>query len=98
MDRNELIKVNLPADMESYRHGFGEGVWVLVDAKTKAAHDSDTQGGLYEGVLDNDSYYWTGLEHGAVIPFEMRGDRRPVVPFDWLEEHYTLNKHFFGIE
>lgn len=82
----EYIKVNLPASSEAYESGNGEGVWVLVDPRTKEAHDSDATGGVYFGILDNDSVYYPGLNHGEPIPFEMRGDKRPVTPIAWLAE------------
>lgn len=85
-DCTEHIKVNLPASPEAYESGNGEGVWVLVDPRTKEAHDSDATGGVYFGILDNDSVYYPGLNHGEPIPFEMRGDKRPVTPIAWLEE------------
>lgn len=85
-DCTEYIKVNLPASPEAYESGNGEGVWVLVDPRTKEAHDSDATGGVYFGILDNDSVYYPGLNHGEPIPFEMRGDKRPVTPIAWLEE------------
>ena len=84
----EHIKVNIPRDNDSYINGFGEGVWVLVTPEVKAAHDSDETGTTYDGILDNDTYYSPALIHGVLIPFEMRGDKRPVVPFNWLLEHY----------
>lgn len=83
--RDQYIKVNLPDSRKSYGYGNGEGVWVLVDAETKAAHDADVEGGLYRGTLDNDSLYWPGLSHGDEVVFEMRGENRPVVSYDWLE-------------
>lgn len=82
----EYIKVNLPASSEAYESGNGEGVWVLVDPRTKKAYDSDATGGVYFGILDNDSVYYPGLNHGEPIPFEMRGDKRPVTPIAWLAE------------
>lgn len=82
----EYIKVNLPASSEAYESGNGEGVWVLVNEHVKAAYDRDATGGYYFGILDNDSCYWPGLDHGAAIPFEMRGKNRPVVPYKWLAE------------
>ena len=84
----EYIKANLPATEEEYQAGNGEGVFVLVDERTKKAHDTNATGGSYEGVLDNDSFTYKGLEHGAKIPLEMRGEYRPVIPLKWLEEHY----------
>lgn len=89
------IKVNFPDSQEAFEYGAGEGMWVIVDDDTKAAHDADVEGGVYHGVLDNDSWYWSGLEHGANVVFEMRGDKRPVVPFEWLAARYEINSAFF---
>lgn len=84
----EHIKANLPPTEELYKQGGGEGVFILVDAETKKAYDNDESGTMYEGIIDNDSWYYPGLTHGAKIPIEMRGTMRPVVPFNWLAEHY----------
>ena len=80
-DMTEHIKVNLPLTEQDYLDGNGEGVWVLVDLKTKQAHDMDAEGGGYLGILDNDSCYYPGLNAGQLIPFEMRGSVRPVANF-----------------
>ena len=77
----EHIKVNLPLTEQDYLAGNGEGVWVLVDPKTKQAHDMDAAGGGYVGLLDNDSCYYPGLNAGQLILFEMRGSFRPVANF-----------------
>ena len=90
------IKVNFPESAEKYEAGNGEGMFVIVDNETKAAHDSNATGGEYWGILDNDSCYWRGLVHGARVPFEMRGEYRPVCPYSWLEEHYEINAEIFG--
>lgn len=82
----EYIKVNLPGSEDSYKTGNGEGVWVLVSERVKEVYDQDAEGGYYFGILDNDSCYWPGLNHGAAIPFEMRGKNRPVVPYEWLAD------------
>ena len=58
----EYIKVNLPLTEQDYLAGNGEGVWVLVDRKTKQAHDDDASGGSYVGILDNDSCYYPRSE------------------------------------
>ena len=92
MSRKHIyIKVNLPNSPTACEHGTGEGVYVLVDAATKRDYDANAEGGEYEGILDNDSLYWLGLEHGEMVPFEMRGEYRPVVPFEWLNERFTVN-------
>ena len=94
-ERTEHIKVNIPESKESFFDGCGEGVWILVDPETKRAYDADATEGVYQGTLDNYCLYWNGLMPGETIPFEMRGERRPVVLFDWLNSNYTINKHFF---
>ena len=82
------IKVNLPSSEKAFEAGNGEGVWVIVSDEVKAAHDSDETGLICEGILDNDSIYYPDLLHGETIPFELRGDCRPVTPFTWLHEKY----------
>ena len=91
----DYIKVNLPATYGDYMAGYGESVFVIVSANVKKAYDADENGTSYTGILDNDSYYYIGLNHGAIIPFEMRGENKPVVPYSWLTEHHELNKAFF---
>lgn len=78
----EYIKVNFPLTAEDFATGNGEGMWVLVDKETKEAHDKDVSGGEWVGILDNDSVYFPGLNHGEVVRFEMRGENRPVAIFD----------------
>lgn len=82
------IKVNLPYNKSGYESGNGEGVWVLVDFETKAAHDNNevTADPSYHGILDNDSVYYPKLKCGAELYFEMRGNMRPVVPLDFLND------------
>lgn len=92
MDRSamtEHIKVNFPLTEEDYQRGNGEGMWVLVDKETKKLHDVDITGGQYVGILDNDSVYYPGLDHGAVVPFEMRGENRPVADFHGFVTEFT---------
>lgn len=84
----ELIKINLPSNEESYKSGNGEGCWALVDEQTKADHDNDKTGSGYEAILDNNSVYYTGLNAGTKVPIEMRGEYRPVVPYEWLVDNY----------
>lgn len=83
----EYIKVNFPLAADDFAAGNGEGMWVLVDKATKAAHDADETGGVYTGILDNDSIYYPGLNSGAVVQFEMRGENRPVAIFEGFLEN-----------
>ena len=80
----EYIKVNLPESEEDYLIGTGEGCWAIADKAAKRAYDEDADSGEYSVTLDNDSICWEGLIHGTVVPIEMRGDKRPVVPYNWL--------------
>lgn len=83
------IKVNFPLTETDYQTGNGEGMWVRVDKKTADAYNQDAVGPGYYGILDNDSLYYPGLNHGAVIPFEMRGEFRPVADFQFLSSLQT---------
>lgn len=84
------IKANLPRNAEDYENGSGEGCFFLVSERTKEAHDTNESGTVYEGLLDNDSIYYKDLLHGTLLPIEMRGERRPVVPLDYLQANYEL--------
>lgn len=52
-----------------------------VDESTRAAYDRDAIGQGYHGILANDSLYYPELKCGDLIPFEMRGEKRPVADF-----------------
>lgn len=79
------IRVNLPENHESEISGYGEGCWALVDADTKAAYDRDETGGRYYAILDNDSIYYPGIDHGAIIQISLRGTARAVASVDYLK-------------
>lgn len=62
-----------------------------VDEATRLAYDRDATGSGYKGILANDSIYYPGLMCGEEIPFEMRGEYRPVVDYyNFLEERTRL--------
>lgn len=77
----KYIQVNLPLTEQEYLSGNGEGVWLEVDEETRKAYDAGTIGGGYSGILSNDSLYYPGLKCGTIIPFEMRGEFRPVADY-----------------
>ena len=79
-----MIKVNVPDTHEHYISGNGEGCWAECDKAAQAAYDNDESGTVYNVFLANDSIYYPGLMCGAIVPIEMRGEYRPVVPFEWL--------------
>lgn len=90
---SKYIKVNIPLTERDYLAGNGEGVWVEVDEATRLAYDSDAEGKGYKGILANDSIYYPGLMCGEEIPFEMRGEYRPVVDYyDFLEKRPRLTE------
>ena len=82
------IKANLPASEKEYKDGNGEGVYVILEGEALDAYNEDRTGGHYKGILDNDSWTYKGLTHGAIVPLEMRGTNRPVVPLDWLQANF----------
>lgn len=84
----EYIKANLPADAENEKTSNGEGVFIMVTPAAKRAYDENETGTEYEGILANDSLYYPGLEQGATVPVLMKGETRPIVPFNWLFDHY----------
>lgn len=84
----EYIKVNLPLTEQDALAGCGEGVWVLVDPKTKEEHDANMVGKGYSGILANDSIYYPGLNYGALIQFELRGKSRPVADITDLQTRF----------
>lgn len=91
--QNKYIKVNIPLTEQDYISGNGEGVWVEVDEATRLAYDQNAVGAGYKGILANDSFYYPGLMCGEEIPFEMRGELRPVVDYyGFLEERTHLTQ------
>lgn len=90
-----VIKANLPNNEEAYRIGTGEGVWFLVDKETNDAYNRNARKGTYKGILDNDSVYYPKLVHGIVCPIEMRGNKRPVVPYQWLKDNFSMNGTYY---
>ena len=82
----EYIKVNLPASYKDYQNGNGEGVWMKVGPEAKKAYDTDESDTQYEGILDNVSVYYPNLQPGDLLPIEMRGEFRPVVPYAFLNK------------
>ena len=92
--REELtyIKANLPESPAAYEQGTGEGCFFLVPPEAKKAYDTNEEGTIYEGVLDNVSVYFPGILPGDLLPLEMRGDFRPVVPYDYLKELQTIRE------
>lgn len=80
----EYVKVNFPTSESEYLYGCGEGVWVLVDADTKAAYDKDEHDLSCVGLIENDSFYYPTLTHGRIVYFELRGDNAAVASWDFL--------------
>lgn len=88
MINKKLIKINLPLTEADFTSGNGEGVWVEVGQKAKAAYDQDAIGAGYCGILANDSLYYPGLRCGEIIHFEMRGPFRPVADIQDLHTRF----------
>lgn len=81
------IKVKLPETKENDNNG--EGCWAIMSSKTFVECDSDMQcEKTYKAVLCNNSLFFNGLDYGTIIPVKSRGNLRPVVPYEWLNENY----------
>lgn len=92
----EHIKVNLPSNRDDFEYGNGEGCWVLVEPGIKEQCEAGYEGGNFEGLLDNDSFYYPDLKAGTTIRFEMRGECRPVAFIeDGLDQYRVLDKEEF---
>ena len=86
------IKVNFPRTAEDFVTGNGEGCWVIVEEDLKALHDDGYDGGSFEGVLDNDSWYYSSLKSGHKVLFTMKGENRPVALHEgFLEFHEPIS-------
>lgn len=82
-----LIKINLPSTEKDYEIGNGEGCWFTVSEEVlKAYNENSTL--KTTGKLENDSFYYQGLLCGQECPIELRGNKRPVVPLEWLNKNY----------
>lgn len=74
MERTNYIKVFFPCKVEG---GFNESMWVLVDDDVKMLYDTDAEGMVCSGTLDNNSFYDPDLRHGKDVQFRMCGERIP---------------------
>ena len=97
MIKEKLIKINLPLTEVDFTTGYGEGVWIEVDQKTKDDYDQDAIGTGYCGILANDSLYYPGLCCGEIIYFEMRGPFYSWAAAVFIETHSLLQavQYFF---
>lgn len=87
-----IVKINIPVTNDGYLAGNGEGCFCLIDVDTKEVYNNDEFGGNYSAILYNSSVYYKGLEPGEVIPFTMRGDKRPVADLDYLQKNFELSE------
>lgn len=88
------IRVLVPDSSEYYRLGHGESCWVLADEHAHEAYvnNAEAEEGLHFGVLAEDCPVYADLSRGRIIPFEVRGRKRPMCPIDWLRRHFTLSE------
>lgn len=87
-DPQRKIKINLPYSRETYKTANGEGVWCyIISPEDMETYLDDTKAGrLINGVLLNDSLYFPELKHKSLVPVELRGAKRPVVPLEFLKD------------
>ena len=79
MERNNYIKVFFPVSTEN---GFNEKMFVLVDDEVKELYDTDAEGMICHGTLDNDSFCNPALKHGTEVKFRMCGQLVPEAIYD----------------
>ena len=79
MERNNYIKVFFPCRTEE---GMNESMWVLVDDEVKTLYDTDAEGMVCSGTLDNDSFSDPELTHGKEVSFRMCGALIPEAVYE----------------
>jgi hypothetical protein len=84
----QIFKGNIPDTMAGWVDGNGEGVWLqgLTEEDTANARD-DNYTGTIQVILRNSSVYWSPMKYGTVLQFTARGNKRPVLDIDWVQEH-----------
>ena len=82
----KTFKVNIPNTEEEYFKGNGEGCFALFNDEEADMYEMDARG-KGEVILDNDSLNYPKLKHGTKVPVEYRGENRPVVPYNWLQQY-----------
>ena len=80
----ELLKILIPETEEMYLCETGEACYARVSREVMDAFDNGEEDTLYTGILDNDCIAHEALVHGMRIPFRMKGDCRPLVPWEWV--------------
>lgn len=82
--KTKLIMVNIPATMDDYCTGNGEGCWVEVALDVLDDHSGNIYG-THKGILRNDSVYFPNLTDGTTIEFELQGEKRPIMTPEQLK-------------
>ena len=91
----ERIRVIVPESAEECARGDGEAVSACVCAAAKADCEAGARGRIYDAFLEKSPRGWPDLFAGALVPIELRGEGRPVVPFEWLQWRYTRRRDYF---
>ena len=86
---DRLVKFNIPENFSSYQSGNGEGCWGYIE-NDEIYKKWDEGNEDYEIILLNDCWEYPELGWGTVCQVEGRGNKRPVVKWDWLKEHVTI--------
>lgn len=89
-DKNNMFKINLPENEESYATNNGEGVWAYCSKKDYI--HNNTASCIFIARILNDSIYYPGLNYGADILVEYKGgDLRPIAVLDELQHKYSFS-------
>lgn len=85
-DETMLFKGNLPLNLTDLANGNGEGCWFqFLNPEDKEKYEANGDETI-EAILLNDSVYWPPIEYGTVLKLKGRGDKRPVLDVDWVQE------------
>lgn len=79
-----FLKVLIPESEEMALCETGEACFVRVSPEVLQAFEQQEEDTVYSGILDNDSCSFEALKHGIRIPFVMKGEARPLVPWEWI--------------
>lgn len=81
------MEVIFPMSRADFDSATGITTQVLASAKAKEASERGDSKGMFEVVLDSDGLTEIGLQKGTIIPVEMRGNSKPVVPWGFVKKY-----------
>ncbi len=84
LNKDRIVKVNLPDTKESAKSGNGEGCFAILSESDYMDYTTNKKLGEFKAILVNSSIYYP-IDFGTVVPCKHNGINRPIVDFDWLQ-------------